>query len=53
MGGEHLTKGFGHCDALQETHQGYHDQPGPHSLGEERGVVSDPPGKDRRGLTRQ
>lgn len=53
MGGEHLTKGFGHCDALQETHQGHHGQPDPHALREERGMVSDPLGKDRRGLTSQ
>lgn len=35
------TKGFSHRDALQETHQGHHGQPGPHALREERGAVSD------------
>lgn len=50
VGGRHLTKGFGHCNALQETHQRHHGQPGSHALGEERGMVSHPLGKEDRDL---
>lgn len=51
--GRRLTEGLGHCDALQETHQGHHGQPCPHVLREERGWVSGPLGKVRMGVPRQ